>query len=1051
MSGATRFQAQTAAYVIKRFWEDDPEARRFLVADEVGLGKTVVAREVIAEALRRRNNAAIDIVYLCSSQPVASQNLKRLMVHGHGGAATATRLTLLAMEPRSPNRVRYLALTPDTSFNVAGRSGHVRERALIFWCLRQQFRSGGFRAIMQQVSDASWQGRLSELARHRPDRRICRAFARAVARDDSLAHEIRMMAREVTDARDQPAERVFKKRRNALIGKLRKELAIKGAEALATSGLIVVDEFQRFAHLFDLKKRDSDFSVKLAERLLTDTLPRRRVLLLSATPYRLPGGVLAPGEKPYADFVGLVDFLAGKQDADAVADALDAFSRALRAHPPDEATVVEARNVAEAILRRVMSRTERTGSTRAADAMVSEHVRHLIPDERDLTGALSARRIARRLKARDAVEYWKSAPFFLDFMRDYQFRAAAVASAGSDRSFVAKEARRGGLLLDLAALRKLDPVEPPSARLRDLVRDALPNGSERLLWVPPSLPYVHAQALFAQAAIDPKRLIFTEWRLGPDAISAMVSYEMERRLARDLRGMRSRRRRGNNRELGQRHARFGELGDMLRLGRPGRATSDPTLGMAPLALLLSGARLAVLGDPLPLALAAGAPVERAALLANVRKQIAQALRTLGGGRSSGRADERWYWAALLLLEKRQLVDAWLETFDPFLAEEESGPSELDRVREAIQSILARPQQLGRRPRDLIDVVTRIAIGSPGLCAYRALSRTLPEGVTESALRRAAFHIARGFQTLFNQGEATAAVQLQYPGRKRVYWHQALDYCIDGNLQALMDEQLHFEMDGLSLFEGTAAKKLESAARSIHASLTLRRASMEVRGLEGRRQSDKVQLLRLRCRHALRFAEIKEADGAVSRLDAIRGAFNSPFRPFLLASTAVGQEGLDFHPWCHAVVHWNLPRSPVELEQREGRVHRYKGHAVRLNIARGIGLTGLAHAGATSQGDPWSEMFRLAAELDEENDLAPCWVFEQCTDPTRIKRIVPILAWSREHDAWPRLRNRLATYRLVMGMPRQDDLLETLERNGITPEQARDWRIDLSPPRMTRRS
>jgi len=33
----------------------------------------------------------------------------------------------------------------------------------------------------------------------------------------------------------------------------------------------------------------------------------------------------------------------------------------------------------------------------------------------------------------------------------------------------------------------------------------------------------------------------------------------------------------------------------------------------------------------------------------------------------------------------------------------------------------------------------------------------------------------------------------------------------------------------------------------------------------------------------------------------------------------------------------------------------------------------------------------------------------------------------------------------MGMPRQDDLLETLERNGITPDQAAMWKIDLSPP------
>ena len=72
------------------------------------------------------------------------------------------------------------------------------------------------------------------------------------------------------------------------------------------------------------------------------------------------------------------------------------------------------------------------------------------------------------------------------------------------------------------------------------------------------------------------------------------------------------------------------------------------------------------------------------------------------------------------------------------------------------------------------------------------------------------------------------------------------------------------------------------------------------------------------------------------------AYNSPFRPFVLASTSVGQEGLDFHTYSHAIVHWNLPSNPVDLEQREGRVHRYKGHAVRKNVAADTADAALDH-------------------------------------------------------------------------------------------------------------
>ena len=56
-------------------------------------------------------------------------------------------------------------------------------------------------------------------------------------------------------------------------------------------------------------------------------------------------------------------------------------------------------------------------------------------------------------------------------------------------------------------------------------------------------------------------------------------------------------------------------------------------------------------------------------------------------------------------------------------------------------------------------------------------------------------------------------------------------------------------------------------------------------------------------------------------DAVGAAFNPPFWPFVMGTTYIGQEGLDFHWYCHAVVHWNLPPNPVDLEQREGRVHQ----------------------------------------------------------------------------------------------------------------------------------
>src|SRR5206468_10745968 len=98
---------------------------------------------------------------------------------------------------------------------------------------------------------------------------------------------------------------------------------------------------------------------------------------------------------------------------------------------------------------------------------------------------------------------------------------------------------------------------------------------------------------------------------------------------------------------------------------------------------------------------------------------------------------------------------------------------------------------------------------------------------------------------------------------------------------------------------------------------------------------------MRIRFAMRFGDERSDEEVVSTLgsssagtrkERVRAAFNSPFWPFVLVSTSVGQEGLDFHQYCHAITHWNLPSNPVDLEQREGRIHRYKGHAVRKNVA-----------------------------------------------------------------------------------------------------------------------
>ena len=67
-----------------------------------GLGKTLVARGVIAKAIEHLwdKTNRIDILYICSNQAIAAQNLNRLNVLGRQALALPTRMTLVPLQMR---------------------------------------------------------------------------------------------------------------------------------------------------------------------------------------------------------------------------------------------------------------------------------------------------------------------------------------------------------------------------------------------------------------------------------------------------------------------------------------------------------------------------------------------------------------------------------------------------------------------------------------------------------------------------------------------------------------------------------------------------------------------------------------------------------------------------------------------------------------------------------------------------------------------------------------------------------------------------------------
>jgi hypothetical protein len=149
------------------------------------------------------------------------------------------------------------------------------------------------------------------------------------------------------------------------------------------------------------------------------------------------------------------------------------------------------------------------------------------------------------------------------------------------------------------------------------------------------------------------------------------------------------------------------------------------------------------------------------------------------------------------------------------------------------------------------------------------------------------------------------------------------------------------------------------------------------------------------------------------------------------------------------VHWNLPSNPIDLEQREGRVNRYKGHVIRLQVARKYGS--LVAKGDLRSDDIWNDLFRIAEVMERDEtkcELVPYWHVETTGyEKYRIERIIPLYPFSRDRAKLSSLLRTLAIYRLAFGQPRQSELVEHLLRH-VPEEKLGQVRskllIDLSP-------
>ena len=1040
LTGLKDFQKKTVKYVFKQLYGSDSTSR-FLIADEVGLGKTLVARGIIAKALEHLQNREkrVDVIYICSNAAIATQNVNRLNVNDTDGFSIATRLTYLPRQVRSlrKNKVNFISLTPGTAFDhERSRGGHADERAILYqmlwplpWArgIRKKRHQTGLLNMLQATSgQKNWRNLAHNAAGWQVDHDLSVAFRRAVLADKELYQRLKECCWQFKRYKKNiPSQNL--ELRYSLIGKLRSKLALVCLSALKPN-LVILDEFQRFKHLLDGSDNASELATALFE------YPNVRVLLLSATPYKMFTLDQETDEDDhYPDFIKTLNFLfndPGKVTA--VKNLLSEHRNAIHSCTNDSERHPGKKTQLEQMLLQVMCRTERVSTTLDHNSMLTELEQPAPLISTDLEHAATVDSVARCVKAGEPIEYWKSVPYLMNFLKHYELRNKVDAQLGnpSDALQGALSSIRGQLLTK-DKLEDYGALEPANPRMRILFEDTINKGMWQLLWMPPSMPYTDPEGVYKGKKDLTKALVFSSWNAVPDAVASICSYEAERKM------------------IAATSVAHSELYDKIKpLLRFAASSIDNRLtGMPVIAWLLPSITLATKIDPLEIALnhGNGKPLAVQEMRDKVKAICHGLVETLPNGEQDSRPDKRWYWAAPILLDSdNELVD-WCKSQSGWRSatpDQEAGTRFKDHI-DLLVSMAQGNVPLGPKPDDLVDVLCDLSLAGPGICALRALRRIgVWVGTSDPELLSAAARIASGFRSLFNMPETIAMLR---GAGEDTYWRLTLKYGIEGNLQAVLDEYVHVLQESLGLQEHSSKEQVAGIAACIQTALSLRTAQIKIDEIKNSGNKFTVDNFNTRCRFALRFADIRDDNNqALVRADSVRDAFNSPFRPFILASTSIGQEGLDFHTWCHAVVHWNLPSNPVDLEQREGRVHRYKGHAVRKNIAECYGMAALCDV--YSGGDPWQLLFQIASQskCNGHSDLIPFWIFEEGS--ARVERRIPLLPYSKEVGKLKRLKQGLALYRMVFGQPRQEDLLFSLSQNGNHEiANLADWMISLEPP------
>lgn len=1025
---AKDFQEATANRIVDLFRKGH---NRVLLADEVGLGKTVVAKTVVEKTgIWRKENPDSDyvVVYICSNAGIANQNCSKLGIAKENRISISEgRLSmqhLMLAETESRTNVRLIPMTPATSFQIRSGAGTAHERALAYLIMDYSHMCGNYSEELSFLmrtyyisKPESWERYLwcqRERINNLPAKKKYLGSMKAELQKNmkpELISEMKSACKKVRRHWDERRDDArldsiipWQEQKN-LINKIRYCFA-EISLGMLNPDLVIMDEFQRFKDLIEINENDHSDNALLSKKFLIENT-QSCVLLLSATPYKPYSTLtdLANGEETHLQgFMRVMDFLVSeKQENEKFHTVWEAYSEHLSEIRGNHLSVlIAAKNDAEQELYGHICRTERRDfGIINTDKACPMAVGRLSPA--NISAYIELQTFMNKMEIGNfPVEYVKSAPFLMSFMNYKVKDKIDGAMAGkkplmdaADRNHAIKNLPMSFLKRSQINGYKLLP--DTNARLNILLEEIFFNVEDRkgspelLLWIPPANKYYRAgsRSIFEQCEGYSKTLVFSNWEMVPRVIATLASYEAERLVNRRIK---------NKSAEQQSYYALPEEDDFDDGNNPKKNKRGKTR------FLIREQRELVAYPSVWLADKYDYRKYYGQELFQIRKEIKQDIKTDIDELAKKTSLQQGNLGAKQILSFLQYMDGrQLNAAEPELPERL--PSDED-----------------------MDTLVNMAIGSPAICLYRTLPEIQEINVRTELARNCC---DRSFVSMFNRPESRSIMDAVFEGKRGYsdegHYEQIFHYCVDGNFQSVLDEyKFALGVEGEDFTDAIKESFLQTSNLP-YVSQEFYRASFTDRPMK--------RAPRLRVHFAAGYFDAKNSDKTIQRVNNVRNAFNSPFRPFVLATTSVGQEGLDFHLYSRKVVHWNLPNNPIDLEQREGRINRYMCHAIRQNVA------------ANEDAPDWKDKFEETRKKYGANssEMIPYWCLpENYPYQYRIERIVPMYPFSQDKTKYDRIINVLALYRLTLGQPRQEEMISILQRGGLSPEQMEELFFDLSP-------